>query len=246
LPTLIRTGRGRGGHGRTEREPLPDELRKTEEGAVGKGQGGGELEWTSATLVQLGVIGVLMAAEPARALAADWPYYRHDLLGTSNAGDRLTRAQAQRLAVRWQAPGVYPIGNPVVAGGAVYVTDANGSLIVLEEATGAMRWSYSTRITGPFHCLDPSTEYLAPVGSVAVVGDRAFMPGADGVVYAHQPATGNVIWQTTIANVLDLGEFLWTSAFPVGDRIYVGVASLDDCLLGVPRRCSTTPPTGAT
>jgi outer membrane protein assembly factor BamB len=185
-------------------------------------------------LLLQGVVGVLLVADPGRALAGDWPYYRHDLSGTSNAGEPFTAAQAQRLAVKWQAQ-VYPIGNPVVAGGAVYVTDATGLLAVFDEATGAPRWSYSTRLDGPFHCLDPSTEYIAPVGSAAVVGDRVFMPGANGIVYAHDAATGNIIWQTRIADVLDLGEFLWASAFPLGDRVYFGVASLDDCLL-VPGR----------
>jgi outer membrane protein assembly factor BamB len=172
--------------------------------------------------------------EPSAALAGDWPFYRHDLFGTSDAQEDLSAADATTLTIRWRLPLNYGgIANPIVANGSVYVTGADGAVHAVDAQTGVQRWARSSRIRGPFHCL--TSESKGPVGAPAVVGDTVFMPGGDGVVYAYDAATGATRWQTQIANVPDLGEFLWASAFPLFDRVYVGVSSLHDCLL-VPGR----------
>src|SRR5205823_424776 len=58
-------------------------------------------------------------------------------------------------------------------------------------------------------------------------------------------ATGAVRWQTQIADVPNKGEFLWSSAFPVGTRVYFGIASLHDCLLVPGRVVALDQATGA-
>src|SRR5262249_12996875 len=60
--------------------------------------------------------------------AGDWTFYRHDLSGTSNASEALTVDQAAGFTVKWSKAMGGVIGNPVVAGGTVFVTGADGSL----------------------------------------------------------------------------------------------------------------------
>src|SRR2546430_16442717 len=66
----------------------------------------------------------------------DWKFYRHDLLGTANAGETLTAAQGAALEVRrtFRSPG-NNYSNPIVADGSLYYTAGYGCLQVVTLAT---------------------------------------------------------------------------------------------------------------
>jgi outer membrane protein assembly factor BamB len=178
----------------------------------------------------------VLAAGPDAARAADWPFYRLELIGTSNVAEPLTAAQGATLAPNWVAyTNGYNYSNPIVASGTVYLTSGDGALYAYDALNGALRWRRYSTATGPFHCLAPTQKTKGPVGAPAVLGSTVFMPGADGVIYAYDAATGATRWQTPIANVADKGEFLWSSIFPLRNKLYIGVSSLHDCLL-VPGR----------
>lgn len=181
------------------------------------------------------------------ARGGDWTFYRHDVSGTSNANETLTVEQARGFTVKWSVRKGGAIGNPVVVGGTLFVTGIDGSLHVLDAETGAQRWSYNSAAHGPFNCFPGSTtsSTKGPIGAPAVVGDTVFMPGGNGVVYAHDVDGGAIRWQTQVADVPALGEFLWSSAFPVNGRIYLGISSLHDCLLVPGRVVALDQATGA-
>jgi outer membrane protein assembly factor BamB len=123
--------------------------------------------------------------------------------------------------------------NPIVSGGSIYYTSGDGFAHAIGLSDFKERWRRPVWAPGPFHCLSMSR--AAPVGAPAVVGSSVFVPGGDGAMYSLAAADGTVQWSTKIADVNNLGEFLWSSAFPLNGKIYVGVASLHDCLL-VPGR----------
>ncbi len=175
----------------------------------------------------------LVLAGPAQA--GDWTFYRHDLAGTANAGEPLTTDQARALEVnRALFAGGDDYSNPIVAGGSLYYTSGDGFVHALGLSDFTERWKRPVWAPGPFHCLSMSR--AAPVGAPAVVGSSVIVPGGDGVVYSLDLPTGKVVnWATPIADVNNLGEFLWSSPFPLNGKIYLGVASLHDCLL-VPGR----------
>lgn len=178
----------------------------------------------------------LAALAAAPAAADDWPFYRRDLQGTSASAEPLTAAQGATLTPDWVAyTNGYNYSNPIVAGGAVYLTSGDGALYALDALTGALRWKRYASATGPFHCLSPTQLKKGPVGAPAVLGSTVYFPGGDGVVYAFDAATGTPGWSTPIADVPGKGEFLWSSIFPLGDKLLIGVSSLHDCLL-VPGR----------
>src|SRR5438105_7511949 len=174
-------------------------------------------------------------ARPAQA--GDWTFYRHDLAGTANAGEPLTTDQARALEVnRALFAGGDDYSNPIVAGGSLYYTSGDGSVHAVGLANFTERWFYPLSASGPLPpCITMSSP--APVGAPAVVGSFVFVPGGDGYVYSllDTPTGVDRKWATRIADVNNLGEFLWSSAFPLNGKIYVGVSSLNDCLL-VPGR----------
>jgi outer membrane protein assembly factor BamB len=175
------------------------------------------------------------AISSAGANAADWPFYRRDLMGQSNSPEPLTASNAAGFTGNWTAfTRGWNYANPIVVNGVVYLTSGDGNLYAFDERTGAQRWHQPSGVTGPFQCLPQSTS-KGPIGAPAVVGSTVFMPGADGFVYAYDAARGNVLWHTRIADVTGAGEFLWTSAFPLNGRVYFGISSLIDCVL-VPGR----------
>src|SRR5207248_11577353 len=130
--------------------------------------------------------------------------------------------------------------NPIIAGGSLYYTSGDGFVHAVGLADFTERWSKPISASGPLPpCIKMSNP--APVGAPAVVGSTVFVPGGDGYVYSLDDSAKSanvavpVLWSTKIADVNNLGEFLWSSAFPLNGKIYVGVSSLSDCLL-VPGR----------
>src|SRR5438132_3344460 len=170
------------------------------------------------------------------AQAGDWTFYRHDLAGTANAGEPLSTDQARALYVnRALFAGGDDYSNPVVAGGSLYYTSGDGSVHAVGLANFTERWSKPVSALGPLPpCITMSSP--APVGAPAVVGSSVFVPGGDGYMYSLDAATGSIVQpRAKIADVNNLGEFLWGSALPLNGKIYVGVSSLNGCVL-VPGR----------
>ncbi len=163
--------------------------------------------------------------------AADWPFHRQNDRGDGNPGEALTTAQAQTFHQKWVfSDNGLNYANPIVVGSTVYVTSGDGNLYAIDVNTGKSRWARRSSIVGPFKCL-PQSQSKGPIGAPAVVGSDVFMPGADGFVYDYDAATGNTKWRTQIADVLNKGEFLWTSSFPLHGKVYYGISALIDCLL---------------
>src|SRR5512133_1335191 len=149
----------------------------------------------------------------------EWPFYRGDARGESFVDQPMSVAQARALKVAWTYQGAGSVANPVVAGGTAYVTSSNGTLVALDAATGKERWSAPIGVTPKGAC-NPFVG--TPIGAPAVVGPTVFVPGGDAAVHAFRADSGEPIWSTSIGDAA-VGDFLWTSAFPLHGRIYVGV-----------------------
>jgi outer membrane protein assembly factor BamB len=168
---------------------------------------------------------------PPPPTGGDWPFYRHDVAGTSNAGGSITSAQAANLRLLFQVSIPVSVANPVVANGTLYIASA-GRLLALDAQTGATRWSRGTGVSTAGAC----TFSQGAVGAAAVVGNTVYAPGGDGNLYAFD-TNGNQLWATPVANTAN-DEFLWSSAIPIGGSIYVGIATLEEstCSRVVPGR----------
>ncbi|HET7788466.1 MAG TPA: PQQ-binding-like beta-propeller repeat protein, partial [Myxococcales bacterium] len=169
------------------------------------------------------------------ASAGDWTFYRHDLQGTANAGEPLTAAEARALTVTrvFRVSGD-TYSNPIVANGSLYFTAGDSNVHAIDLSTFQEKWRKKVSAAGPFLPCTPLSR-ADPVGAPAVVGNTVYVPGGDGVVYGLDAATGATLWQTKIADPPHVGDFLWSSMFPLQGKVYVGVSSLIDCVL-VPGR----------
>jgi outer membrane protein assembly factor BamB len=184
--------------------------------------------------------------------AVDWTFYRKDLAGTANAGEPLTLDQAGALEINREIfLGKDIFSNPVVANGNLYYTAGGGYLHAVSLASYTEQWKKAMYASGLMHFPDsdgrgclPTPRRQPPVGAPAVVGTTVFAPGGDGVVYSFD-LSGNQNWATKIADVNNLGEFLWSSIFPLNGKLYIGVSSLHDCLLVPGRLVALDQVTGA-
>ena len=108
-------------------------------------------------------------------------------------------------AERWRAPLAAPAIAPTWNAGWLVAATAAPELVALRAADGAVIWRERLEV--------------APVGAVAIEGDRVYVPLRDGRVLARHIETGSPAWEARLG---DAGQGIVAFA----DRVYVG--SLDN------------------
>ena len=138
----------------------------------------------------------------APAHAEDWPEWRGaGRMGVWTETGILERFPDSGLKVRWRTPVRAGYAGPAVAGGRVFVVDAQRSLesmavveraVALDEETGAVLWTreWTTDYTGLIF-----TWAVGPRATPTVDGDRVYVLGAAGILYCLDAETGDVIWR---------------------------------------------------
>ena len=131
-----------------------------------------------------------------------------------------------RLTLKWAfgLPGASSGGTqPVVAGGRVYVGDAEGDLFSLDARTGCIYWR---------------TEVEASIRSAVVLGPRranglsAYIGDQAANVYALDAATGKILWKIKVD---DYPQAAITAALQLYEgRLYVPVSSREESKVGDP------------
>jgi outer membrane protein assembly factor BamB len=125
--------------------------------------------------------------------------------GYDNAIHSLNSANGQENQGNWpfrEADNRYVAG-PLVAGGKIFAPNSNGTLYTL-DLTGKLLWTFHT--TEPLWAT-PSTD-----------GKAVYLPSMDHHVYALDPESGNVIWQSK-----DLGgAVVGTPSIGPDGALYVG------------------------
>ena len=171
----------------------------------------------------------------------DWPSYNHDVCNTRapSASGGLTPQTAAKLAVKWTYAAAGEVTmTPAVVGGQVYVGDWGGTMARIDAATGNVVWSKAVAdlagLTadggGP---PDPVIVRATPIvsGSALVFGlSRTGFTSTAPLAYlvAVDAASGAPLWKT----LLDDHRAAIVTGGPVleGNRIYVGVSSLEEAL----------------
>ena len=147
-------------------------------------------------------IGVLLALGVGPAAAEDWPEWRgKGRLGEWRETGILDVFPEAGLDVRWRTPVRAGYAGPAVAGGRVFVVDADRSAqsmevveraLALDEATGEILWTreWDADYTGLIF-----TWAVGPRATPTVDGDRVYVLGATGVLYCLAVETGAVVWR---------------------------------------------------
>lgn len=149
----------------------------------------------------------------------DWPTYNGDPRGNRYTEmEQITKANVKNLAAQW----VFTFPNagrlqttPVVVGGLMYVSAPN-ECYALDAGTGRPVWHYQgSRTRG--------TANGAGVNrGVGVAGDRVFMEVDDAHVIALNRFTGDLLWDSPIAD-WHLNYFATSAPLPAGDLVITGV-----------------------
>ena len=139
----------------------------------------------------------------------------------------LAAADVSKLKLKWAfgLPGATSGGTqPVVAGGHVYIGDAEGDLFALDAKTGCIHWH---------------TEIEAGIRSAITLGARngggltAYFGDQAANMYAVDAATGKVLWKVKVD---DHPQAAITAAVALyGGRLYVPVSSREEAKVADPR-----------
>ncbi|OFW27244.1 MAG: hypothetical protein A3H97_12895 [Acidobacteria bacterium RIFCSPLOWO2_02_FULL_65_29] len=144
---------------------------------------------------------VLALGASVRLQADDWPEWRgKGRLGVWLETGILDKLPDGGLPVSWRAPIHAGYAGPAVAGGRVFVTDsrrvkANQAIeraVALDEQTGRVLWTkeWPTNYSGL-----QLVYAIGPRATPTVDGDRVYVLGAMGNLFALDVATGRVLWE---------------------------------------------------
>lgn len=163
----------------------------------------------------------------------DWLQFRRDALGTSSSPMAFPAARAARLAPAWSTDiGEATYAQAVVAGETAYLTTANvGTVVALDVATGAVRWTFPFDAPTRADCDERGETHPGTWGSAAVLDGVVYAASPDGGLHALDAATGLPRWRAPVAAPSPHGELIQTSVTvsrTLG-RAYVGVASTAHC-----------------
>ncbi|EMA59662.1 PQQ enzyme repeat domain protein [Halorubrum lipolyticum DSM 21995] len=141
-------------------------------------------------------------SHPVSEPVTEWPSFRGDRYNTGFA--RGVSPTSADPSVEWTYDADGPFwGSPVVADGAVFVGNADGTVYAFDAATGEERWTFAT---------DNRIE-----GSPAYADGTVYVGSYDTRVYAIDADSGEATWRR------DLGGLIRGSPTVVGETAYIGV-----------------------
>ncbi len=181
--------------------------------------------------------GLLVAAAGVVLNADDWPEWRgRGRLGVWDETGILARFPESGLTATWRTPIHAGYAGPAVAQGRVFVTDAEhvkGNQVIeralaLDERTGQIVWTHQwqTNYSGL-----QLVYAIGPRATPTVDGDRVYVLGTMGNLFALDVATGHVLWQKDFVKDFNASIPSWgiTSAPLVdGDRLICVVGGEPD------------------
>jgi outer membrane protein assembly factor BamB len=168
----------------------------------------------------------LVAAEPGRGAAGDWPKYCANLEMTGvAAGERAISVDSVanlRLAWKDTLSGAVA-SSPTVVAGTVYVGDWSGTEWAVDAPTGAVLASAYLGVTSAPQCNPPA---LGVTSAAAVVSGIVYIAGGDDGFYALDAGTLGTLWKTHLGdNQAQGGYYGWCSPAVVNGLVFQGISS---------------------
>ena len=147
--------------------------------------------------------------------ADDWPEWRGSgRTGVWNETGILSTLPERGLPVSWRAPLHAGYSGPAVAGGRVFVTDAQRikanevieRVLALDEKTGKVLWTqeWRTNYSGLF-----LVYAIGPRATPTVDGDRVYVLGTMGNLLALDVGTGRILWQKDYVKDFNVSVPTW-------------------------------------
>ena len=156
-----------------------------------------------------------MLAKPADG---DWLMYRRNYQGWSHSPlSQITTANVKSLELAWSwamNDGGAAQVTPIVHDGIMFLSNTANTVQALDAKTGELIWE--NRI-GPA----PTRAYGA-TRSLALYGDKVFVPTTDAKLYALDAKTGKIVWQTVIEDAKE-GYSNTGGAIAIRGKVLVGL-----------------------
>ncbi len=148
----------------------------------------------------------------------DWLMYRRNYQGWSNSPlKQITTANVKNLQLVWSwamNDGGASQVTPIVHDGIMFLSNVANTVQALDARSGELLWE--NRI-GP----TPTRAYGA-TRSLALYGDKVFVPTTDAKLYALDARTGKIVWETEIENGKE-GYSNTGGAIAIRGKILVGL-----------------------
>jgi polyvinyl alcohol dehydrogenase (cytochrome) len=182
------------------------------------------------------VLGLLLVTGSALAAGGGgWSTAGNDLQNTryQNSENKISSANVGTLDVKWTFTTEGDVSaTPAVDGAKVYVPDWAGNLYAIDRKTGQQVWKVKIAdVTGVSFDKARATPALA--GDKVIIGTQGSIlapgGGPGGKVLAFNKDTGALIWSTQ-ADTTNAAAIITQSATVFDNRVYVGVASLEEAL----------------
>jgi alcohol dehydrogenase (cytochrome c) len=149
---------------------------------------------------------------------ADWLMYRRNYQGWSHSPlTQVTTGNVKNLQLAWSwamNDGGASEVTPIVHDGVMFLSNVANTVQALNAATGELIWE--NRV-GPA----PTRAYGA-TRSLALYGDKVFVPTTDAKLYALDAKTGKIVWQTVIEDAKE-GYSNTGGAIAIKGKILVGL-----------------------
>jgi PQQ-dependent dehydrogenase (methanol/ethanol family) len=147
----------------------------------------------------------------------DWLMFRGNYYGHSYSPlDQITPANVKHLQLQW----VWSMNDsganqttPLVHNGVIYLASPSNLVQALDGKTGDLIWE--TRI-GP----DQAPGY-GGIRSIAIAGDKIFLPASNAHMVALSARTGEILWDTPAAP--DGSRVNTSGAMVIGDKVLQGL-----------------------
>jgi PQQ-dependent dehydrogenase (methanol/ethanol family) len=194
-------------------------LKKTDPSEIGPGP------WTPGPDLNVSFERILNAHEEPQ----NWLTYWGDYQGTHYSRLKsVTAENVKALQAQWsfQFAGTNVENTPLVVDGIMFVTSALNNAAALDARTGRPIWHYSRRL--------PNVHAQCTVMTnrgFAILGDRLYMATLDAHLIALDAKTGNLIWDTTVADYQQ-GFSITLAPLALDGKIVVGITSGECALAG--------------
>ena len=128
----------------------------------------------------------------------DWLMYRRTLDGQGYSPlDQIDRDNVDGLRLAW----VWAMGDgdsqptPLVRDGVMYLTNPSNTIQALDARDGTLLWEYRRAFPEGFRGGGRST-----LRSIAIHGNKIFVPTKDAALVALDATTGAIVWETQVAD----------------------------------------------
>ena len=178
--------------------------------------------------------GLILSAVLCAALVADdWPeWWGPSRDGVWRETGILESFPPGGPKVLWRAPVGLGYSSPSVAGGRVYITDAElnkpaarENVRCLDAATGQPIWTHTYEVEYPDWAFTPDNE-ARPVATPLISGGKVYSLGRSADLFCLDAATGRVIWHRPLEKDYQTKDLRGINCSPLieGDLLIVTIA----------------------